>query len=66
METVNDVLYFSSKLVLVGYLESSDYDKFNWITKILKDEFQDIGSDKLVKMLGVVDNLHIIFLTQEF
>ena len=33
METINVVLYFLNKLDLVGYLESSDYDKFNWIKK---------------------------------
>ena len=51
---------------MVGYLESSDYDKFNWIKKVLIDEFLEFDSNKLVKKLGVVENLHIVFITQEF
>ena len=30
MDAINDVLFFLNKLDLFGYLESSDYDKFNW------------------------------------
>ena len=66
MDTVKTVLYFLSKLYLVGYLKNSDYDKFNWIKKKIIDEFQDIDSDKLKNMLDVLDNLHRLLITQDF
>ena len=66
METIHDVLYFLSKLDLVGYSESSDYDKYNWIKKILIDEFQDLDLEELINMLAVLDKLYILFKTQNF
>ena len=66
METMNNVLYFLNKLDFVGYLESKDHENFNCNKKVLTDEFQDINSEKLINMLGVVDDLRILFLTQSF
>ena len=66
METLNHVLYFLNKLDLVGHLESSDYDKFKWIKKMLIDEFEDANSEKLIIILDVLDNLHMLFITQDF
>ena len=60
------MLYFSNKLYLAGYFESSDNDKFRWNKKILMDELQDFKSEKLINMLGVLDNLQILFITQDF
>ena len=51
---------------MVGYIESGDYDKINWIKKLLIDELQDVNSEKLIQMLGVLDNLHILFKFQGF
>ena len=66
METVNDVVTFVNKLDLVGYLESNEYDKFIWINKRIIDEFQDNDSAKLINILGVLDNLHTLFINQHF
>ena len=66
MKTINEVLHFLNKLDLVGYLEDSDYEKFNCIKKVLTREFQDENSDKLINMLNVFDNLYILFITQDF
>ena len=66
METINDVLHFLSKLGFAGYLENYDYEKFNCIKKVLPDELQDVNSEKLISMLGVVDDLYILFIAQDF
>ena len=66
METVNDVLHFSNELDFAGYLESDDNEKFNCIRKVSTEDFQDINTGKLIKMLGVVDDLYFLFITQDF
>ena len=63
---MNDVLHFLNKLDFVSDLESGEYKKFNCIEKVLTDEFQDVSSEKLINMLGVLDDLHILFITQNF
>ena len=54
------------KLDFVGYLEINDYENFHCIKKVLSREFQDVNSNKLLNMLGVVDDLYILFLTHDF
>ena len=66
MKTINEVLHFLNKLDFVGYLRSAKYEKFNCIKKVLLDEFQDVNAEKLINMLGVVDELYILFITQVF
>ena len=66
MDTVNDMLHFLIKLDFAGYLKSGDYEKFNCIKKVLTDEIQDINSEKLINMLGFIDDLHILIITQDF
>ena len=66
METINDVLHFLNKLDSAGYLENDDYENFNCIKKVLTAEFQDVNSEKLIYMLGVVDDLPVSFITQTF
>ena len=34
------------------------------LKKVLTSEFQDIDSEKLINMLGVIDDLYILFITQ--
>ena len=65
METINDVLHFLSYLDFVADLGSDDYSKFNRTKKVLKDNFQDVDSEQLIHMLGVVDDLRILFLNQD-
>ena len=36
------------------------------IKKVLTIEFQDLDSEKLINMLGVIDDLQILFITQNF
>ena len=63
METIIDVLHFLNKLLFVGYLENDDYENFKCIKKVLTDEFQDVNSEKLLYMLGIVDDLRVSFIT---
>ena len=60
------MLHFLNQLDFVGCLESDDYEKLNCIKKVLYCEFQDVNSKKLKIMLGFVDDLYILFITQEF
>ena len=53
-------------LYFVGCFEEDDYKKFDCVRNILVDEFQDIDSNKLLNMLGFLDDLYIWFRTQEF
>ena len=60
------MLHFLNKLAFVGYLESFDYEKINCIKKVLTDEVQDVNSEKLMNVLSVLDDLHILLITQYF
>ena len=66
METINDVLHFLNYIDCVADLENHDYGNFGRIKKVLKDNFQNVDFDQLIHMLGVVDDLHILFLNQDF
>ena len=60
METINDVLHFLNYLDSIADLENHEYSNFDRVKKILKDKFQDVD------LLGIVDDLHILFLNQDF
>ena len=66
MKTVNDIRYFTNDLYFVGYLEEDGYRKFVCVRNILVDEFQDNDSKRILKLLGILDDLYISFRTQEF
>ena len=66
METINDVLHFLNYLDSVADLENHEYSNFGRVKKVLKDNFQDVDLEQLILMLGVVDDLHILFLNQDF
>ena len=66
METINDVLHFLNYLVSVGDLENHEYSSFGCVKKVLKDNFQDVDLEQLIHIIGVVDDLHILFLNQDF
>ena len=66
METINDVLHFLNYLDSVADLENHEYSNFDRVKKVLKDNFQDVDLGQLIHMLGVVDDLHILFLNQDF
>ena len=66
METINGVLHFLNYLDFVGYLRSDEYSNFNCVKNDLKDNFQDVGSEQLIRMLGVIDDLRILFINQDF
>ena len=40
--------------------------KINCNKKVLTREFQDVNSEKLINMLGVVDDFYISLVTQDF
>ena len=66
METINDVLHFLDYLDSVADLENHEYSNFGRVKKFLKDNFQDVDLEQLTHMLGVVNDLHILFLNQDF
>ena len=66
METINDVLHFLNYLDSVADLENHEYSNFDHAKKVLKDNFQDVDLGQLIHMLGVVDDLHILFLNKDF
>ena len=60
------MLHFLNKLDFFGYFENDDYEHFNCFRKVLTDEFQDVNSEKIIYMLGVVDGLRVLFITHTF
>ena len=66
METINDVLHFLNCVEFVGDLRSDEYSNFNHTKKVLKDNFEDVDSEQLIQMLGVIVDLRILFLKQDF
>ena len=66
METINDVLHFLNYLDSVVDLENHEYSSFGRAKKVLKDSFQDVDCEQVIHLLGVVDDLHILFLNQDF
>ena len=63
---MNDTKYFINDLFFSGYLEEDDYKKFDCVRNILVDEVHDLDSDKLSNILGILDDLYILFRTQDF
>ena len=66
METINDVLHFLNYSDFVRYLRSDEYSIFNHTKKVLKHNSQDVDSEQLIHTLGVIDDLRILFLNQDF
>ena len=66
METINDVQHFLNYSDFVGDLGSDEYSNFKPVKNVLTNNFQDTDSEQLIQMLGVIDDLHIIFLRQDF
>ena len=60
------MLHFLTYLYFVADLRSDDYSNFNHTKKVLKDNFQDVDSEQLIHLLGVIDDLRILFLRQYF
>ena len=66
METINNVLHFLNHLDFVAFLRNDEYNNFIHTKKVLKDILQDVDSQQLILMLGVIDDLRILFLRQSF
>ena len=66
METINNNLHFIKFLDFGGDLTNHDYINFNHTKKVMKKYFQDVVSEQLIHMLGVIDGLRILFLSQDF
>ena len=66
MKTINEVLHFLNKLDLVAKLERDEFKNFNCIKKVLANDFRDLHTEKLINMLNAVDDVHILFVTQDF
>ena len=66
MKTVNDIMYFINDLCFLGYLGNYDYKKFDCVRKILVNEIENLDSEKLTNVLGIIDDLYISFRRREF
>ena len=66
MKTTIKVLYFLNKLNFAGHLENVEYEKLDCVRAVLTDEFQDVNSEKLINLLGVLDDLHFLFVNLNF
>ena len=64
MKTINEVLHFSNKLNLVADLKRDEYINFTCIKKVLANDFRDLYTENLINILCVVDDIHILFITQ--
>ena len=63
---MNKVMHFLNKLDLVADLERDEFKNFNCIKKVLANDFRDRNTEKLINMLNVVDDIYILFITQDF
>ena len=59
METVNDILYYLSKLDFTDKINDTDFEDFRCVKRKLVTEFEDYNVSKLVDVLSIVDNLFI-------
>ena len=66
METINDLPHFLNYLGFVGDLRTDGYSSFSHNKNVLKDNFQEVDSEQVIHMLGVIDDLRILFLRQDF
>ena len=66
METINGVLHFLNYSGFVGYFRRDDYSNFNCVKNVLKDYFQEVDSKQLIRTLGVIDDLRILLINQDF
>ena len=65
METVNNVLNFLNRMEMFKIEYGIDYSVFKNMRKILIDEFEDEDLDKLVEVLGTLDDLYIEYLRKK-
>ena len=66
MKPINEVLHFLNKLDVVADLERDEFKNFNCIKKVLANDFRDLNTEKIINMLNVVDDIYILFVTQDF
>ena len=55
------MLHSLNSLDFVGDLRKDEYSNFNRVKNVLTDNFQDVHSEQLIHMLGVIDDLRILF-----
>ena len=56
---------FLNKLSFTGHLQEDDHKNFDCVRNVLVTEIEDVNSVKLINTLGIVDDLHVIFMTGE-
>ena len=66
MKTINEVLHFLNKLDLVADLERDEFKNFNYNKNVLANDFRNLNTGKIINMLNVVDDIYILFVTQDF
>ena len=66
MKTINEVLHFSNKLDLVYNLERKELKNFICVKKVLTNNFRNLHTEKIINMLNVVDDIYVLFITQDF
>ena len=59
-------MHFLKKVELNKELGGDEFKNFKCIKEVLKNEFRDVNPDKLIIVLGVVDDLHIFSFNSRF
>ena len=65
MEKINDVMSFLNQMEFFNIINGLEYKTFIVIKNILLDEFSEVDCDKLVELLGIVDNLYMAHVKNE-
>ena len=60
------MLHFLNYIDFVADIKSGDYSNLNLTKKVLEDTFEDVDSEQPIHRFGVVDDLRILFLSQDF
>ena len=66
MVTINEVMHFLNEVELNKELGGDEFKIFKCIKKFSKNEFRDVNPDKLIILLGVVDDIHIFLFNSRF
>ena len=59
-------MYFLNDLYFVRHLGEDDYKKFDCVRKILVSELKCLDSEKLPRVLSILDDFYISFKRQDF
>ena len=66
MKTINEVMHFLNKVEVKKEIGAGEFENFECVKEVLKNEFLDLNPDIIIISLGLVDDIHIFYLFQDF